>query len=83
MFLQPQKSSPPKRNRLNDRKQTSEKSFFFSVQDWLAGSRPPYTQAVANIRLIGTMTAHMIAFMVRATGLDTLRQLDKTLFPQI
>lgn len=25
------------------------------VLDWLAGSGPPYTQAVANIRLIGAM----------------------------
>lgn len=30
------------------------------VVDWRAGSSPPYTQAVANIRLIGAITAHVI-----------------------
>ncbi|XP_050305094.1 pancreatic triacylglycerol lipase-like [Anthonomus grandis grandis] len=30
------------------------------VIDWHLGSSPPYTQAVANIRLIGTMTAHLL-----------------------
>lgn len=34
------------------------------VVDWRNGSSPPYTQAVANIRLIGTMTAHLIADIV-------------------
>lgn len=28
--------------------------------DWRAGSSPPYTQAVANIRLVGSMTAYLI-----------------------
>lgn len=30
------------------------------VVDWRAGSSPPYTQAVANIRLIGAITAHVV-----------------------
>lgn len=30
------------------------------VVDWRGGSQPPYGQAVANIRLIGVMTAHLI-----------------------
>ncbi|KAK2725037.1 hypothetical protein QYM36_001482, partial [Artemia franciscana] len=30
------------------------------VLDWVSGSAPPYTQAVANIRLIGTMVAQFI-----------------------
>lgn len=30
------------------------------VVDWRGGSQPPYSQAVANIRLIGAMTAHFI-----------------------
>lgn len=30
------------------------------VVDWRGGSQPPYGQAVANIRLIGAMTAHLI-----------------------
>lgn len=33
------------------------------VIDWSGGSDPPYTQAVANIRLVGVMTAHLIKFM--------------------
>ncbi|KAF7274634.1 pancreatic triacylglycerol lipase-like [Rhynchophorus ferrugineus] len=31
------------------------------VVDWHRGSSPPYTQAVANIRLIGKMTAHLLS----------------------
>lgn len=30
------------------------------VIDWQGGSNPPYTQAVANIRLVGVMTAHLL-----------------------
>lgn len=30
------------------------------VVDWGQGSSPPYTQAVANIRLVGVMTAHIL-----------------------
>jgi hypothetical protein len=30
------------------------------VVDWSGGSGPPYPQAVANIRLVGAMTAHLI-----------------------
>lgn len=30
------------------------------VVDWIGGSQPPYGQAVANIRLIGVMTAHLV-----------------------
>lgn len=28
--------------------------------DWGGGSNPPYVQAVANIRLVGAITAHVI-----------------------
>lgn len=45
----------------------------------LQGSGPPYTQAVANIRLIGVMLAHLVLFLhVRQTHLiqlDSLRRL--------
>jgi hypothetical protein len=34
------------------------------VVDWSSGSGPPYPQAVANIRLVGAMTAHMINSIV-------------------
>ncbi|XP_028038572.1 pancreatic lipase-related protein 2-like [Bombyx mandarina] len=30
------------------------------IVDWRGGSQPPYGQAVANIRLVGVMTAHLI-----------------------
>ncbi|CAG9785000.1 unnamed protein product [Diatraea saccharalis] len=30
------------------------------IVDWMGGSQPPYGQAVANIRLVGVMTAHLI-----------------------
>ncbi|CAH1990804.1 unnamed protein product [Acanthoscelides obtectus] len=30
------------------------------VIDWHGGSSPPYTQAVANIRLVGAVTAHLL-----------------------
>ncbi|XP_018321173.1 pancreatic triacylglycerol lipase-like [Agrilus planipennis] len=36
--------------------------------DWGRGSSPPYTQAVANIRLVGAMTAHVLADFARFTG---------------
>ncbi|XP_066253254.1 pancreatic triacylglycerol lipase-like isoform X1 [Euwallacea similis] len=37
------------------------------VVDWHKGSSPPYTQAVANIRLIGTMTAHLLHDIAQTT----------------
>ncbi|XP_039296077.1 pancreatic triacylglycerol lipase [Nilaparvata lugens] len=37
--------------------------------DWGNGSSPPYTQAVANIRLVGTITAHLIHTMSTLVGL--------------
>lgn len=38
------------------------------VVDWHGGSSPPYTQAVANIRLIGSMTAHLLNDIAQSTG---------------
>ncbi|KAJ8982425.1 hypothetical protein NQ317_007773 [Molorchus minor] len=38
------------------------------VVDWHGGSSPPYTQAVANIRLVGAMTAHLLADIAKYTG---------------
>lgn len=29
--------------------------------DWMLGASPPYTQAVANTRIIGAIIAHLIA----------------------
>lgn len=34
------------------------------IVDWGEGSHPPYAQAVANIRLVGVITAHVI-FMIK------------------
>ena len=34
------------------------------VVDWRSGSGPPYPQAVANIRLIGAMTAHLLRDLI-------------------
>ncbi|EEB12620.1 Ves G 1 allergen precursor, putative [Pediculus humanus corporis] len=40
--------------------------------DWSGGSDPPYTQAVANIRLVGVMTAHLINMISeQGVGLQT------------
>ena len=33
------------------------------VLSWFGGSGPTYNQAVANIRLIGVMGAHFLAFL--------------------
>lgn len=38
------------------------------VIDWGGGSSPPYTQAVANIRLVGAMMAHLLEMVSWATG---------------
>ncbi|KAL0277659.1 UNVERIFIED_CONTAM: hypothetical protein PYX00_004877 [Menopon gallinae] len=44
------------------------------VVDWSGGSDPPYTQAVANIRLVGAMTAHLIkGILNQDVGLQTER----------
>lgn len=37
-----------------------EKNATVVVVDWKGGSSPPYYQAVANIRLCGAITAHLI-----------------------
>lgn len=39
------------------------------VVDWGHGSSPPYTQAVANIRLIGAITAHIIHMLYEELSL--------------
>ncbi|KAG5335487.1 LIPR2 protein, partial [Acromyrmex charruanus] len=39
------------------------------IVNWLAGAGPPYTQAVANTRLVGAMTARMAALLIEITEL--------------
>lgn len=43
--------------------------------DWGGGSSPPYVQAVANIRLVGSMTAHVIHMIHEELGLKDLSNL--------
>ncbi|CAG9830045.1 unnamed protein product [Diabrotica balteata] len=38
------------------------------IIDWQRGSGPPYTQAVANIRLVGAMTAYLLSDISKYTG---------------
>ncbi|XP_033610214.1 pancreatic triacylglycerol lipase isoform X2 [Cryptotermes secundus] len=40
------------------------------VVDWSSGSGPPYPQAVANIRLVGAMTAHLINNLIVQVGIQ-------------
>ncbi|KAJ9584757.1 hypothetical protein L9F63_020907, partial [Diploptera punctata] len=40
------------------------------VVDWRDGSGPPYPQAVANIRLVGTMTAHLLKNLIVELGIE-------------
>lgn len=42
------------------------------VIDWRKGSIPPYTQCVADIRLIGTITAHVIHMLYQQLGMKNL-----------
>lgn len=42
------------------------------IVDWGTGSTPPYSQAVANIRLIGAITAHVIHMIYEEAGLANL-----------
>ena len=49
------------------------------VVDWRAGSSPPYTQAVANIRLIGAITAHVIHLIYVRIFTQQINHLSKGL----
>lgn len=42
------------------------------IVDWGGGSSPPYTQAVANIRLVGAIAAHVIHMIYQECGLPNL-----------
>lgn len=50
--------------------------------DWSGGASPPYTQAVANIRLVGVITAHVL-FMVyeqfKMKNLDNVHMIGHSL----
>lgn len=38
------------------------------IVDWGGGSSPPYSQAVANVRLVGAMMAHLMEMISHHTG---------------
>lgn len=40
------------------------------VVNWLTGAGPPYTQAVANTRLVGAMTARLVSQFIRIGGVQ-------------
>ncbi|EDW29699.1 GL14903 [Drosophila persimilis] len=40
--------------------------------DWGGGASPPYVQAVANIRLVGAITAHVVHMLYEELGLPNL-----------
>lgn len=40
------------------------------IVNWIAGAGPPYTQAVANTRLVGAMTARLAAQLIDVGGVD-------------
>lgn len=39
------------------------------VVNWINGAEPPYTQAVANTRLVGAMTARLAAQLINIGGI--------------
>lgn len=43
------------------------------IVNWIAGAGPPYTQAVANTRLVGAMTARLASQLVKIGGVDPAR----------
>lgn len=38
------------------------------VVNWICGAEPPYTQAVANTRLLGAMTARLTSQLITVGG---------------
>ena len=40
------------------------------IISWLSGSKPPYTQATANIRLVGVLVAHFLQFLQQSFKLN-------------
>ncbi|XP_031367475.1 pancreatic triacylglycerol lipase-like isoform X2 [Apis dorsata] len=43
------------------------------IVNWIAGAGPPYTQAVANTRLIGAMTARLVYQLIEIGGINPLK----------
>lgn len=67
-------------NALLDRDRTGIASVI--TIDWSNGASPPYTQAVANIRLIGVITAHVLFMLreqLRMRNLDNVHMIGHSL----
>ncbi|XP_033327450.2 pancreatic triacylglycerol lipase isoform X1 [Megalopta genalis] len=43
------------------------------IVNWIGGAGPPYTQAVANTRIVGAMTARLASQLVQIGGVDPAR----------
>ncbi|XP_043250444.1 pancreatic triacylglycerol lipase-like [Colletes gigas] len=41
------------------------------IVNWIGGAGPPYTQAVANTRLVGAMTARLASQLIEIGGIDS------------
>lgn len=50
------------------------------IVDWRGGAQPPYGQAVANIRLVGVMTAHLIHNIYVSTDIYLFRYIFMYLY---
>lgn len=42
------------------------------IVDWRGGSSPPYFQAVANIRVVGAIVAHLIVGIALELNMESL-----------
>ncbi|XP_053979275.1 pancreatic triacylglycerol lipase-like isoform X1 [Hylaeus volcanicus] len=43
------------------------------IVNWIGGAGPPYTQAVANTRLVGAMTARLASQIIKIGGMDAAK----------
>lgn len=43
------------------------------IVNWIGGAGPPYTQAVANTRLVGAMTARLAYQLINVGGVDPMK----------
>lgn len=67
-------------NALLDKERNSYSSVI--IVDWSNGAAPPYTQAVANIRLVGMITAHvlnMVKEQLKMKNLDNVHMIGHSL----
>lgn len=65
-------------NALLDRDRTGIASVI--TVDWSGGASPPYTQAVANIRLVGVITAHVLFMIYEQFKMKNLDNIHMVIF---